>query len=94
MNTRRNKARDGTEVGGWLHLAATPVFTAMALITGPMNADPAHMLCHAMGHASLSSGSMSFMYLLMAVLHAAPWWKRAALLARTRPWANRGSDEP
>jgi hypothetical protein len=47
----------------------------MAVVTGVIDADPARMLCQAMGHGSLSPDGMAFMYLLMAAFHAAPWWK-------------------
>lgn len=81
MNTRRIKTRDGKEIGGWLHLAASPTFVAMALITGIMDAGPARILCQAMGHGWVSLDSMSFMYLLMAAFHASPWWKLIAVRA-------------
>ena len=82
MNTRSHETRGRTEAGGWLHFAAAPAFAAMALVTGVMGAAPARVLCQTMGHGWLSPDGMSFMYLLMAVFHAAPWWQW--MVRRTR----------
>ncbi|WP_298013666.1 hypothetical protein [uncultured Castellaniella sp.] len=64
----------------WLHLAATPTFALMALLTAiPGGAEP--ITCLGMTGASPLSG-MSFMYLLMGVFHAAPWVKLACRARR------------
>lgn len=86
MNTRRNKVRSALKGGDWLHFAATPTFALMALTTAIMGGDPANMLCQTLGGGLLSLGGMTVMYLLMAIFHAAPWWKWIAL--RTRNHAN------
>ena len=62
----------------WLHLAATPAFAAMALLT--VFADnAAGMLCSAHGMSPLTG--MPTMYLLMSAFHAGPWLRMLA--ART-----------
>lgn len=60
---------------GWLHLAATPTFAVMALVTG-VSGGEADVLCSAMGASPL--GGMVPMYLLMSVFHAAPWLRLIA----------------
>ena len=75
MNMHRNKTRDGTEVGGWLHLAASPTFAAMALLT-IFASNPMDILCSTHGMSSLNG--MTMMYLLMSAFHAGPWLKRVA----------------
>lgn len=60
----------------WLHLAATPTFAAMALLTA-LTEVPADILCPA-GHGMSSLGGMTLMYALMGAFHAAPWLKLIA----------------
>ncbi|WP_225769822.1 hypothetical protein [Inquilinus sp. Marseille-Q2685] len=60
---------------GWLHLAATPTFAFMALVTG-LSGGEADVLCSAAGLSPL--GGMVPMYLLMSVFHAAPWLRLTA----------------
>ena len=58
-------------LAGWLCLAATPSFAAMALLTGVTGGGPMDALC-AEGHGSPLIG-MAPMYLLMSAFHASPW---------------------
>ena len=51
-------------------LAAAPVFALMALGTA-LSGGEADMLCASMGGSPL--GGMTLMYLLMSVVHLAPW---------------------
>jgi hypothetical protein len=84
MNTRRNKVNEEKDVGGWLHLAATPTFAAMAALT-VLAGNPADILCSA--HDMSPLDGMTMMYLLMAAFHAGPWLKR---VAQWRAGRNRG----
>ncbi|HVX04727.1 MAG TPA: hypothetical protein VHA71_06360 [Rhodanobacteraceae bacterium] len=68
------------DVSARLHLAATPMFATMALLTA-VTGHPVDMLCNGMHGMSLFGG-MPLMYVLMAVVHAAPWFTRVS-----RAWA-------
>lgn len=57
-------------VTGWLALAATPTFAALALLNG---AQPSPLCVGAPDGWPV--GDMTLMYLLMSVFHAAPWIK-------------------
>jgi hypothetical protein len=60
---------------GWLGLAATPTFAAMALLTG-VSGGGADMIC-ASAHGMAPLGGMVPMYALMSIFHSAPWLKLA-----------------
>jgi hypothetical protein len=60
------------DIGEWLHLAATPVFALMALLTFVLGAAPADVLCTS-GHGLFSPNGMFPMYVLMSAFHAGPW---------------------
>jgi len=57
---------------GWLHLAAAPVFAAMALLSGLSGADLPEGLCLTAQGASPLTGMVT-MYALMSAFHAGPW---------------------
>jgi len=57
-------------LAAWLTLAATPVFLAMAVVSGVAEARGAAMLC---GAPPSPLGGMAVMYALMAAFHLAPW---------------------
>ena len=61
-----------------LALIASPIFAAMAVLTGMSGNSSAEMFCSAV-HMSPLSG-MATMYVLMSAFHAAPWIR----LIRTR----------
>jgi hypothetical protein len=75
--TRRNVTARGA--ADWLHLAATPTFAAMALLTG-ISGSGSDMLCMATQDAWPLSGMVP-MYMLMSAFHAAPW---LTLISRQR----------
>ena len=59
-----------------LHLAATPVFAAMALATAIAPGTPMDMLCSA--PHGFAWGGMTVMYGLMSAFHAGPWLRMLA----------------
>ena len=56
----------------WLHLAATPVFALMALLTGFLEAAPGDVLC-GWGQGVFALSGMVPIYALMSAFHAGPW---------------------
>jgi len=66
-------------VARWLHFAAAPTFTTMALLTVVFESDMTSMLCSTAGSSTLDG--MAPMYLLMAAFHLGPWLK---LISRRR----------
>jgi hypothetical protein len=68
----RRLAAAGTGAAEWLCLAAAPVFSIMALVTGVFGAGAPDVFCSAVQHV-LPLNGMTWMYALMSVLHSAPW---------------------
>jgi hypothetical protein len=68
------RARRAYGTAEWLHLAATPTFAAMALLT-LFAGNPMDMLCPIGGHGMSSLSGMTLMYVLMSTFHAGPWLK-------------------
>lgn len=60
----------------WLHLAASPTFVVMALLSGGFGGAMPNALCSAMPMSAWTG--MGLMYLLMSVFHAGPWLKLLA----------------
>jgi hypothetical protein len=56
----------------WLHLAASPTFAIMALLSGVLGGGGPEMICAAPYSGSPLSG-MAAMYVLMSAFHLAPW---------------------
>ena len=75
-NADRSDSTPPTDTGlaDWLHLAATPTFAVMPLLTAITGGE---MTCMGMAGSS-PLGSMGLMYLLMSAFHAAPWVRLAS----------------
>jgi hypothetical protein len=78
MKTRKIGAREdrlaAVAVGAadWLHLAAAPTFTVMAVLSGALGGGVPDVLC---AHGASPLSGMAAMYMLMSAFHLAPWLK-------------------
>ena len=68
------KDRAALGAADWLTLAATPAFALMALLTAYTGDSHVGALCAQAGAPSPLTGMVP-MYLLMAALHLAPWFR-------------------
>ena len=60
-------------MSGWLGLAASPSFAALAIVSAAQASEPTLPLCAAMPPGP-AIGGMTLMYGLMSLFHAAPWF--------------------
>ena len=80
-----NRSNDGRfGLPDWLHLAATPTFALMALLTS-VGSDGQPMTCLGMTGSS-ALDSMGLMYLLMSISHAAPWVRLLQAARKDHGW--------
>ncbi|MFW7341650.1 hypothetical protein V0R37_08880 [Pollutimonas sp. H1-120] len=79
--TRNNGFPMTARLVNGLHLAATPTFAVMALLTG-LSDDPMNQIC-SIGAGSPIAGMLP-MYLLMSVFHSPPWIR--LMRVSTRKW--------
>ena len=63
----------------WLTLAAAPTFALMALLSFMAGDSHAGLLC-SQAQPSWAPTGMTPMYLLMALFHASPWFRKWAAL--------------
>lgn len=75
--TRAAPGRGAVALGAarWLSLAGTPVFAAMAVLTGVLESGNAGAICGP-GQQPFALGGMTAMYLLMSAFHGGAWLKR------------------
>jgi len=73
---RAHRAGSARRASSGLHLAATPTFAAMALVSAIAPVAPMDMLCSA-SHGFAWDG-MAVMYALMSAFHAGPWLRMIA----------------
>jgi len=72
-----SEGRVAAQVCDWLSLAAAPAFAIMALLSAAHGGGPADILCSA-AHGSSPLSGMAAMYILMSIVHSAPWLKLAS----------------
>jgi len=80
----RSATGSSEDGGGWLSLAATPVFALMALSGAVHGSSAADVLCAAAPGASLLGGMVP-MYWLMSLFHCGPWLRLVTNRYRHRP---------
>lgn len=86
---RRERGSTG-HLSGWLALAASPVFAAMAGIAAG-EASPAPFCT--VGQGVLPLDGMAAMYLLMSLFHLPPWLKLATRFSRNGTSPNRKEND-
>jgi hypothetical protein len=86
---RARRACSARRASHGLHLAAAPVFAAMALATAIAPGAPMDVLCSA-SHG-LTLGGMTVMYGLMSAFHAGPWLRMLAARKRKQDSAGRAA---
>jgi hypothetical protein len=79
---RAHRAGSARRASSWLHLAATPTFAAMALVSAIAPVAPMDTLCSA-SHGFVWNG-MAVMYGLMSAFHAGPWLRMLAARKHSR----------
>lgn len=65
------------DTADWLSLAAAPAFAIMAMLAATGDGGPAGRLC-GVADQHLSPDGMTWMYVLMSIIHSAAWLKLIA----------------